>query len=65
MLSYKWIREYLDVGEMLSNLMWGYWAVIVSKNPYINFDYVAFAKVRCQFYQELKRKYLDRRKQGL
>lgn len=43
---------------MLSNMMWGYWAIIVSKNPQIDFDYISFAEVRHKLYQELKNEYL-------
>lgn len=39
---------------MLSDMMWGYWAIIVSKNPNINFDYIAFAKTRHEMYQSSK-----------
>ena len=28
------------LGTMLSNIMWGWWAVIVCKNPNITFDYL-------------------------
>lgn len=43
------------VAEMLSHVMWGFWAIIVSKNPQIDFDYLKFSKVRHDFYQELKK----------
>lgn len=39
---------------MLSNLMWGWWGIIVSKNPDIKFDYLAFSKKRYDDYQRLK-----------
>lgn len=42
----KLMKQQLVVGQMLSHLMWGYWAIIVSKNPQIDFDYIAFAKYR-------------------
>lgn len=51
---YEEVKGNLLVAEMLSHVMWGFWAIIVSKNPAINFDYISFAKVRHNFYQELK-----------
>lgn len=40
----------LGVGRMLCSLMWGWWSIIVSKNPHINFDYIQFAKWRYEGY---------------
>lgn len=42
----KKLVEQLSVGMLLSNLMWGWWSIIVCKNPQISFDYIAFAKWR-------------------
>lgn len=42
------------LGTMLSNIMWGWWAVIVCKNPHITFDYLEFCKVRYDNYQKVK-----------
>jgi hypothetical protein len=42
------------LGTMLSNIMWGWWAVIVCKNPNIQFDYLEFGKVRHEKYLEVK-----------
>lgn len=42
------------LGTMLSNIMWGWWAVIVCKNPNITFDYLEFSKVRHDNYQKVK-----------
>jgi hypothetical protein len=42
---------------MLSNLYWGSWAIGVSKNPHINFDYIKFAQYRMQLYKEIKEIY--------
>lgn len=39
---------------MLSNMMWGWWAVIVCKNPAINFDYLKFAEKRFDDYMNAK-----------
>jgi hypothetical protein len=40
----------LVVGRMLCSLTWGWWAIIVSKNPHINFDYIKFARMRYDNY---------------
>jgi hypothetical protein len=56
---YKNIKDNLIIGIMLSHLMWGYWAVIVSKNPLINFDYVKFALFRLEDYHKAKQVYLN------
>lgn len=42
------------LGTMLSNIMWGWWAVIVCKNPNITFDYLEFCKFRYDNYQRVK-----------
>ena len=42
------------LGSMLSNIMWGWWAVIVCKNPNVTFDYLEFCKVRFDNYQKAK-----------
>ena len=39
---------------MLSNIMWGWWAIIVCKNPLINFDYIKFAMKRYKDYMTAK-----------
>lgn len=39
---------------MLSNIYWGWWAIIVSKNPNIKFDYLEFCKVRLDNYNTVK-----------
>lgn len=40
---------------MLANLLWGWWGIIVSKNPQINFDYLTFVKKRFDDYQRIKK----------
>ena len=30
----------IPINTMLCNLFWGWWAIIVSKNPSIDFDYL-------------------------
>ena len=50
--------EDLVVGRMLCSLMWGWWAIIVSKNPDINFDYIKFAKMRYDHYYDSKNRLL-------
>jgi hypothetical protein len=45
----------LPIGQMLANLMWGWWGIIVCKNPQINFDYLAFVKKRFEDYQIIKK----------
>lgn len=52
------MEEDLVVGRMLCSLMWGWWAIIVSKNPLIKFDYLKFAKWRYDNYQECKKRLL-------
>ena len=39
---------------MLSNVMWGWWAIIVCKNMDINFDYIEFAMKRYRDYLRVK-----------
>lgn len=36
--------------------MWGWWSLIVSKNPAIQFDYISFAEYRYDEYHKLKKK---------
>lgn len=59
---YNEVHDHLMLGEMLSDMMWGFWAIIVSKNPDINFDYISFAGVRHRHYQLLKQQYLSKHK---
>jgi hypothetical protein len=33
----------VGLGRLLCSLVWGWWSIIVSKNPNINFDYIKFA----------------------
>ena len=47
--------EQLPVGMLLSNLMWGWWSIMVCKNPKISFDYIAFAKWRLEEYLKYKK----------
>lgn len=47
---------------MLSNLLWGYWAIILCKNPDINFDYLQFSKVRYEKYQQYKQTLINQSK---
>jgi hypothetical protein len=37
------LSKEVGVGRLLCSLMWGWWSIIVSKNPNINFDYIKFA----------------------
>ena len=50
--------EDLVVGRLLCSLMWGWWAIIVSKNPHISFDYLKFAKMRYDNYLDSKKRIL-------
>ena len=52
--TYESLKKQLPLGEMLSNIMWGWWAVIVCKNPDINFDYIEFAMKRYRDYMRTK-----------
>lgn len=45
------IMKDIPLCMMLSNLFWGSWAVGVSKNPLINFDYIKFAQYRMRLYK--------------
>jgi hypothetical protein len=38
--------------------MWGWWGIIVSKNPNIQFDYISFAYERYLKYMEVKEEVL-------
>ena len=49
----------LPYGELLSHAMWGWWAIIVCKNPLIDFDYLEFAKHRHSCYQALKKTLIE------
>lgn len=42
----EYLKDSWLIGEILSQLMWGWWSVIVSKNPAIQFDYISFAEYR-------------------
>jgi len=44
----------MALGKMMSHLMWGWWAIIVSKNPHIEFDYITFALDRYKRYMQIK-----------
>ena len=39
--------------------MWGWWAIVVSKNENINFDYISFAMERHRMYQIYKKKVIE------
>ena len=56
---YKYIKDNLIIEIMLSHLMWGYWAVIVSKNPFIDFDYVKYALLKLENNHKAKQLYLN------
>lgn len=47
--------QQLPVGLLLSNLTWGWWSIMVCKNPNISFDYIAFAKWRLEEYHKFKK----------
>jgi len=44
----------LQLGLMLSNLMWGWWAVKACKNPNISFDYLEYARTKYENYCRIK-----------
>jgi len=48
----------IKIGSMLSHYYWCVWAIIVSKNPDIDFDYVQFSKDRYESYQKKRKKRL-------
>jgi hypothetical protein len=48
------MQEDLVMGKLLCSLMWGWWAIILSKDPDIKFDYLKFAKNRFDSYKEAK-----------
>lgn len=52
---YEEISSHLLICEMLSDVMWGYWTIIVSKNPAIEFDYIKFCQARHNSYQNFKK----------
>lgn len=54
-------RIYRDIPLclMLSDLYWGAWAISVSKNPLINFDYISFASVRMNQYHQVKQAFFQ------
>ena len=51
---YESIMKELPICLLLSNYYWCIWAIFMSKNPDINFDYVEFAYSRYSKYRELK-----------
>jgi hypothetical protein len=50
----KHLVDQLPLGKMLHHLLWGWWGIIVCKNPNIQFDYLAFVKRRYDEYHRLK-----------
>jgi len=53
------IYEEVKVCAMLSNYYWILWAVFMSKNPSITFDYLHYAHRRFEVYQNLKQEYFS------
>ena len=49
----KLLQQFV-VGTMLSNILWGWWAVIVCKNPQVTFDYLEFGKFKHDNYMKAK-----------
>lgn len=44
----------------MSHMMWGWWAIIVSKNPNIQFDYICFSLERYERYMKIKKELLEK-----
>lgn len=42
----------IDKFSALAHLMWGLWALVQSKVSHIDFDYIAYAKLRFEFYEK-------------
>lgn len=38
----------------MAQVMWGWWAIIMSKNPNIQFDYLQFSLKRYEDYRAIK-----------
>eukprot|EP01017_Pseudomicrothorax_dubius_P000525 TRINITY_DN0_c2032_g1_i1.p1 TRINITY_DN0_c2032_g1~~TRINITY_DN0_c2032_g1_i1.p1 ORF type:complete len:102 (-),score=31.78 TRINITY_DN0_c2032_g1_i1:59-364(-) len=51
------LEEELKICTLLSHAYWILWAVVMSKNPEIPFDYIAFAYARYREYVRLKAEY--------
>ena len=56
-LEVEKIFDEVKVCAMLSHYYWILWAVIMSKNSDINFDYIHYAYSRYKIYQKLKQNY--------
>jgi len=54
----------LESGYLLSHYWWSLWAIIMSKNPLINFNYVEFAYQRTLDYFRIKEKVIANSSQG-
>jgi thiamine kinase-like enzyme len=50
------------VGSMLSHYYWCVWAVVMSKNPDIDFDYIRFSRDRYNGYLKFKEELLNQEK---
>lgn len=58
----KEISRYLDqlhIGYLLSHFYWSVWALVMCKNPNINFGYIEFAHDRLLDYRGIKNKYFQ------
>ena len=50
------IMELVPLGICLSHYYWILWAIYMSKNPEVDFDYIGFAEGRYQKYLKAKKK---------